>query len=94
MKNIKHTVFFLVSIFFIVVSCKDKPSEKTNEVNTTEKKPNIIVIYLDDLGYGDISSYGATALQTPNIDALAYGGIKFTNGYASSATCTPSRYAI
>ena len=52
------------------------------------------MIYLDDLGYGDVSSYGATAFKTPNIDALANGGVKFTNGYASSATCTPSRYAL
>ena len=58
------------------------------------KKPNIVVIYLDDLGYGDLSSYGATELKTPNIDVLANGGIKFTNGYATSATCTPSRYGL
>ncbi len=58
------------------------------------KKPNIIVIYLDDLGYGDLSAYGATEIKTPHIDALADGGLRFTNGYASSATCTPSRYAL
>lgn len=58
------------------------------------KKPNIVIIYLDDLGYGDLSAYGATALKTPNIDVLANEGIKFTNGYATSATCTPSRYAM
>jgi arylsulfatase A-like enzyme len=57
-------------------------------------KPNIVVIYLDDLGYGDLSCYGATTIKTPNIDMLANGGVKFTNGYASSATCTPSRYAL
>ena len=57
-------------------------------------KPNIIVIYLDDLGYGDLSSYGATELSTPNMDMLANGGVKFTNGYATSATCTPSRYGL
>ncbi|NJB85413.1 arylsulfatase A-like enzyme [Lewinella marina] len=51
-------------------------------------------IYLDDLGYGDVSAYGQTTLKTPNIDALAAGGVRFTNGYASSATCTPSRYAL
>ena len=74
------------------MGCK---TEKKEEVATeTSKKPNIVVIYLDDLGYGDVSSYGATAFKTPNIDALANGGIKFTNGYASSATCTPSRYAL
>lgn len=60
----------------------------------TEKKPNIIFIYLDDLGYGDVSAYQSGTLQTPNMDRLASGGLRFTNGYASSATCTPSRYAF
>ncbi|MFB2120652.1 arylsulfatase [Parapedobacter sp. 2B3] len=60
----------------------------------TATHPNIIVINMDDLGYGDIGAYGATALQTPNIDRLAEGGVRFTNGYATSATCTPSRFAL
>ena len=84
--------FLLVFTFVFAIGCKNQPEKK--EVKKTEQKPNIVVIYLDDLGYGDISAYGATELQTPNIDALASGGIKFTNGYASSATCTPSRYAL
>ena len=58
------------------------------------EKPNIIFVYLDDLGYGDVSAYGATELITPNMDFLANNGRKFTNGYATSATCTPSRYAL
>ncbi|MDX9881387.1 MAG: arylsulfatase [Prolixibacteraceae bacterium] len=58
------------------------------------EKPNIILIYADDLGYGDISCYGATKIQTPNIDHLAENGIRFTNAYATSATCTPSRYSL
>ncbi|MBX3258032.1 MAG: arylsulfatase [Chitinophagaceae bacterium] len=57
-------------------------------------KPNVIFIYADDLGYGDLSCYGATQLHTPNIDKLAQEGIRFTNGNATSATCTPSRYAL
>lgn len=57
-------------------------------------KPNIIIINLDDLGYGDVSAYGATALKTPNFDRLANGGVRFTNGYSTSSTCTPSRYAL
>jgi len=57
-------------------------------------KPNIIIIYLDDLGYGDISCYGATKINTPNIDALANNGVRFTIGYATSATSTPSRYGL
>lgn len=58
------------------------------------EKPNIIIVYADDLGYGDVSCYGATKIQTPNIDKLAESGIRFTNGHASSATCTPSRYSM
>lgn len=87
-------VLFLLSTLFMVSCAKNK--KQTAEVSQTEttKKPNIVVIYLDDLGYGDLSAYGATELQTPNIDALANGGVRFTNGYASSATCTPSRYAL
>lgn len=56
--------------------------------------PNVIIIYADDLGYGDLSCYGASKIQTPNIDRLASEGIRFTNGHSTSATCTPSRYAL
>ena len=57
-------------------------------------KPNIVIIYADDLGYGELGAYGATALKTPNLDRLAEEGRLFTNGYSSSATCTPSRFAL
>jgi arylsulfatase A-like enzyme len=57
-------------------------------------RPNIVVIYADDLGYGDVSSYGATTIRTPNIDRLAAEGRRFINAYAPAATCTPSRYAL
>ena len=60
----------------------------------TGTKPNIIIVYMDDLGYGDVSYNGATKLQTPNMDAMAMAGMRFNNGYATSATCTPSRYAL
>lgn len=58
------------------------------------KKPNVILIYADDLGYGDLGSYGATKLKTPNLDRLAAQGTRFTNAHSSSATCTPSRFAL
>ncbi|MES2651150.1 MAG: arylsulfatase [Bacteroidota bacterium] len=58
------------------------------------KKPNVIYIYADDLGYGDLSCYGAAKLHTPNLDKLAKKGVRFTNGNSTSATCTPSRYAL
>ena len=56
--------------------------------------PNIVLIYADDLGYGDPGCYGSTRIPTPNIDRLAAEGLRFTSGYAPSATCTPSRYAM
>lgn len=57
-------------------------------------RPNVIIIYADDLGYGDLSCYGATKINTPNLDKLANGGVRFTNAHTTSATCTPSRYAL
>lgn len=57
-------------------------------------RPSIVLIYADDLGYGDVSAYGATALATPNIDRLAREGVRFTDAHAPAATCTPSRYAL
>jgi len=82
-----NTLFLLLFIFITTgFSQNNSPKPKS--------RPNIIVIYLDDLGYGDLGCYGATAIKTPNIDMLAKGGVRFTNGYASSATCTPSRYAL
>ncbi len=56
--------------------------------------PNIVIIYADDLGYGDVSCYGATGLKTPNIDRIASQGLQFGNAHAPAATCTPSRYAM
>jgi len=57
-------------------------------------KPNIILIYVDDLGYGDVGCYGATKLKTPNIDRLAKEGRLFTDAHSASVVCTPSRYAL
>ncbi|MES2374006.1 MAG: sulfatase-like hydrolase/transferase [Bacteroidota bacterium] len=59
-----------------------------------QQTPNVIYIYADDLGYGDLSCYGATKIKTPNIDRLAAQGARFTNAHTTSATCTPSRYAL
>lgn len=90
--KIKLSTLLLTAVLISLNFSCNNPQKKA--LLEKEQKPNIIVIYLDDLGYGDLSCYGATELKTPNIDALATGGIKFTNGYASSATCTPSRYAL
>lgn len=58
------------------------------------EKPNILLIFADDLGYGDLSSYGQKHFQTPHIDALATGGIRFTDHYSGNTVCAPSRDSL
>ncbi len=60
----------------------------------TRRPPNVIILYADDLGFGDVGCYGATDIPTPNVDRLAAMGLKFNQGYATAATCTPSRYSL
>lgn len=80
----------LISIF--LGGCNPNNTEETD--SPVHDFPNIVIIYLDDLGYGDVSAYGATEINTPHMDRLAQEGLRFTRAYASSATCTPSRYAL
>lgn len=61
---------------------------------TSAKQPNIIVLLADDLGYADLSCFGSTAVKTPNLDALAAGGLKMTQFYSASGVCTPTRVSI
>jgi len=84
----KIGIVLILAIQVAAMSCG------TSGQTTQDERPNVIIIYADDLGYGDVGAYGATALKTPYIDKLANGGVRFTNGYASSATCSPSRYAL
>ncbi len=58
------------------------------------QKPNVILIYVDDLGYGDLGSYGSKTMKTPHMDRLAERGLRFKQAYSTSATCTPSRYSL
>jgi arylsulfatase A-like enzyme len=75
-----HLLIFLLCCSFLKLLAQDKP--------------NVVFILVDDLGYGDIGCYGATKVQTPNIDKLANEGKKFTDAHSASAVCTPSRYAL
>ena len=59
-----------------------------------KRPPNIVLLYSDDIGWGDLGCYGAKAIPTPNLDRLAAQGTRFTSGYCTSATCTPSRYSL
>lgn len=78
----------LCIVALTMLSCNSKTS------STVDDKPNVIIIYVDDLGYGDVGCYGATGVETPNIDALASGGMRFTDAHCGAATCTPSRYSL
>jgi arylsulfatase A-like enzyme len=90
LKNLLQcSIAISAAIAFSFSACSPSPSPQAEN-----PKPNIIVIYADDLGYGDVGAYGATEMPTPNIDKLAQGGVRFTQGYASSATCSPSRFAL
>ena len=57
-------------------------------------RPNVLLIYGDDVGWGDLSIQGATKIKTPHIDKLALGGLRFTDGHCTAATCTPSRFSL
>lgn len=59
-----------------------------------EKPPNIVIILADDLGYGDLSCYGATKVQTPSIDRLAADGMLFSDAHSPHSVCTPTRYGL
>ncbi|MBN9119231.1 MAG: arylsulfatase [Planctomycetes bacterium] len=59
-----------------------------------KKLPNVVVILADDVGYGDLGCYGATKIKTPNLDALAKAGMRFTDAHSPAAVCTPTRYAL
>lgn len=80
-----------LSLILLCTACHlGTDSKKT----TVGKRPNIIIFYVDDLGYADLSSYGAKGVYTPNVDRLVEKGIKFTDAHSPAATCTPSRYSL
>lgn len=81
-------------LFFASSLWASDPVLKLENKRAATDKPNVIVIMADDLGFGDVSCYGATELETPNIDRLSSEGIRFTNGYCSASTCTPTRYSL
>ena len=100
----KKILFFIGACLWISKSLAQEaaklaepPVSVLNEMKpktVNSEYPNIVLIYADDLGYGDLGCYGATKLKTPNIDRLAKEGRLFTDGHSTSAVCTPSRYAL
>ncbi|MBN3519833.1 sulfatase [Algoriphagus lutimaris] len=89
----KNSIYF--SLFTALVgisSCQNKPAE--SEELITSEKPNIVLIFADDMGYGDLGVYGATQWKTPNLDQLAADGVRFNQFYVPHAVCSASRAAL
>ncbi len=91
MNNTIHVM--RLCIFFLVALCGCNSLSPTNEANTQRKK-NVIILFTDDMGYGDISIYGAKEHSTPNIDQLAKEGVKLTDFYVPVPYCAPSRATL
>lgn len=85
----KVTYYSIVAIVFFLFSCQQVQKKETESL-----KPNIIYILADDLGYGDLSVYGQTHFQTPNLDKMAAEGMLFTQHYAGTTVCAPSRSSL
>jgi len=90
--NIKSKLFVLLTTI-LLISCNEK-LEKVEAPSRAQTKPNFIIIFADDLGYGDLGAYGNPTIKTPNLDRMAYEGQKWTNFYAGASVCTPSRAAL
>lgn len=91
MKLFRSLITFICII--VTLGCQNKNTSKETEAQIN-KKPNIIYILADDLGYGDLGAYGQTKIETPNIDALAKGGMLFTQHYSAAPVCAPARASL
>ncbi len=94
--NIKRYIFkgTLGLISLVLFSCNSSQTGKKAEEVKEISKPNIIYILADDAGYGDLSCYGQSKFETPNLDKLAASGMKFTQHYSGSTVCSPSRSSL
>ncbi len=85
----KHRFHYLILLFVFLISCKE-----AQDASPENQLPNIVFIFTDDLGYGDLGCFGATDILTPNIDRIAAEGIKFTSFLSASPVCSPSRAGL
>jgi arylsulfatase A-like enzyme len=94
MKRLYLVSIFILSLLFVHSCTKSKKELDGNTVNRTKQPPNIIWIMADDLGYGDLGSYGQEYIRTPYLDQMAAEGIRFTQFYAGHAVCAPTRSSL
>ena len=81
----KNFITYLIFFSLLLFSCSEKENSST---------PNIVIIFMDDMGYGDISNFGAINYKTPNLDKLVNNGMLFTNFYSAQAVCSASRAGL
>ena len=90
----QYLLFALLSPMACAMAATGQKGGKAKQKVNDRKLPNVVFIYADDLGYGDLECYGAKNVQTPNVNKLAAQGIRFNNAHATAATSTPSRYSM
>ncbi|WP_083923272.1 sulfatase family protein [Echinicola pacifica] len=86
------SIALIVDLFFLGFSCQTSKTEDSKAVSAD--RPNIIFIFADDWGYGDLGAYGASEVKTPNLDKLAEEGTKYTQFHVTSGVCSPSRTSV
>lgn len=89
----KYSINLILGVTLLITSCKNEVKQ-VQEVTNKTIKPNIILIMADDLGYGELSCYGSTKINTPNIDKLASQGVKFLDFHSNGPVCSPTRAAL
>jgi len=101
MKMIKSSTLLVVLAFVFCFSCEEKTKQEITpnqgekqEIAKTNKKPNIVFLLADDMGYGELGSYGQQVIKTPFLDNLAAKGMRFTDFYAGTSVCSPSRAVL
>ena len=93
--NLSDTLrFYKLYVLVLIFCCLSANHLSAQERVRTDKKPNIVFIMADDLGYGDLSCYGSKFNRTPNIDLLAANGIKFTDFHPNGPMCSPTRASL
>ena len=83
----KHTILLLSALLLA-------PLAELHAADTSHKQPNLVIIFTDDMGYGDLGCYGGKDIPTPHIDRLAAEGARFTSAYTVAPICVPSRMGL